>query len=374
MDVNNLKKVISLRHDLHKHAELSGEEIWTKNRLIKFLKENTSLSICDRGKWFYAYYHNDIKSKNIAFVEDFDAISMDEGINLYYGSINKGVAHKCGHDGHAATLAGLCLEINRIGSDKNIYFVFQHGEETGVGAREASCIITEKNISEIYKMHSANYHTTKGFPEKSIVYTRGINNCASTGLIINFLGKDSHASLPEDGINPSFAIGKLISHIEKRNNLDANKLLLATVVEVKIGDKNFGKSPGRGVISLTVRASREDSLNKFIHEILNLANDLSTEYKLGINYQFRDYFPEVFNHDTSIDKIKKASNNLNLELIETTTARSSEDFGYYTKLTQGAYFMVGNGEGYPQAHTCEFDYNDNIIETSVEMFKEIIKL
>ncbi len=34
--------------------------------------------------------------------------------------------------------------------------------------------------------------------------------------------------------------------------------------------------------------------------------------------------------------------------------RGSEDFGYYTKLTKGAIFIIGNGFG-PGIHTSEYD-------------------
>ena len=48
--------------------------------------------------------------------------------------------------------------------------------------------------------------------------------------------------------------------------------------------------------------------------------------------------------------------------------RSSEDFGYYQKQCPGVMFYIGNGEAYPQIHTAEYDFNDNIIETAIEMF------
>ena len=52
-----LDKVIALRHRLHKYPELSGQEAETKRMLMDFLKENTPLTVTDRGKWFYAEYH-----------------------------------------------------------------------------------------------------------------------------------------------------------------------------------------------------------------------------------------------------------------------------------------------------------------------------
>lgn len=374
MDSRNLEKIISLRHDLHAHAELSNEEVWTKDHLMKFLKDNTSLEIVDRGAWFYSYYRSNNSDKTIAFVADFDALPIQEDLDISYKSINKGVSHKCGHDGHAAALAGLCLELDKEGSDKDVYCIFQHAEEIGTGAKEAASIVEEKGIDEVYKIHSANYHKGGGFPEGSVIYSYGINNYASTGINIKFLGKESHASLPEDGRNPAFAIAKLVSFIEDftKSNLDRN--FLATIIAINLGGKNYGKSPGYGELSMTVRAEKEDFMKLCIEKILKRADELVKDYGLDMDIEYSDYFPEVYNHKKNIDKVKQAAKNLKLELFESGPARSSEDFGYYTQLTKGAYFMIGNGEGYPQAHTKEFDYNDKILEPSVNMFKELLKI
>ncbi|MDD7306072.1 MAG: amidohydrolase [Peptoniphilaceae bacterium] len=374
MESENLSKIIQLRHELHMHPELAGSEVWTKNHLINFLKENTKLQIVDRGLWFYVYYHYNDLADNLGFVADFDALAIDETIDLAYGSIYKGKSHKCGHDGHAASLCGLCLEVDKIRPQKNIYFIFQHGEEVGMGGKDVSLIVEEKHIDEIYKIHNANYHQEGGFPLASIVYTDGINNCASYGLNLKFFGKNSHASLPEDGKNPVFAMGKIIKFIEENTKLYGDDLLLCTIVEVKLGDKNFGKNPGFGEMSMTIRAKKEEKMKEFIEQLFNLTEKLAKTYGLRVEKEYSDYFPEVYNHKKSVEKIKKAAKNLAYTLIKIQTARSSEDFGYYTKLTKGAYFMIGNGEDYPKAHTVEFDYNDKIIEPYVEMCKEIIRI
>ena len=52
-----LDKVVALRHMLHQHPELSGQERETKRMLMAFLRENSTLQLNDMGKWFYAEYH-----------------------------------------------------------------------------------------------------------------------------------------------------------------------------------------------------------------------------------------------------------------------------------------------------------------------------
>ncbi len=51
--------------------------------------------------------------------------------------------------------------------------------------------------------------------------------------------------------------------------------------------------------------------------------------------------------------------------------RSSEDFGYYTQLTGGALFYIGDGEEHPALHTAEFDFPDELIEIACKLFYEL---
>ena len=106
MKKENLEKAIKLRHELHEHPELSNQEIWTKNHLIEFLRDNTGLEIVDRGRWFYAVYRSETGNRkqetgnrkqetgnrNIAFRADFDAIAMEEPDTLEYHNMSS-MAH-----------------------------------------------------------------------------------------------------------------------------------------------------------------------------------------------------------------------------------------------------------------------------------------
>jgi len=367
----NFKLVKQLRHELHQNPELSNNETWTKNHLINFLKKYTQLQIVDKGSWFYAIYKAGEDKKNIAFRADYDALPMKEGIDIPHGSKFPGVSHKCGHDGHAASLAGFALEVDQMGSDKNIFFLFQHAEETGKGALECSSMIKENNIDEIFA-----YHNMSGLPIKSVNIIDGTTNFASKGMIIHIVGSPSHASQPELGRNPAFAIAKLINAIPMLISSDKNKgKVLCTVVQVDVGERAFGMSASRGDLVLTIRGLYEKEMNTLQKDLENLAKTLGKENELKVSFSYYDEFPETFNHKESSDKIRQACKEQNLQLVEMSDSyRASEDFGYYTKLTKGAICYIGNGEDYAPVHTYEYDFPDEIIETAVELFKGLAKL
>ncbi|MBB4824769.1 amidohydrolase [Sporosarcina luteola] len=372
MNSQNYKLAVNLRHELHQHPELSNEEVWTKQHLIDFLQTHTSnLEIVDKGTWFYAIYHAGEGKRNIAFRADFDALPMDEVIDVPWASKFPGKAHKCGHDGHSATLAGFALEVDQLGADHNIFFLFQPAEETGDGAIQCVDLIKDHQIDEIFA-----YHNMSGLPFKTVALKDGTQFCASKGMTIHMEGAPAHASQPETGINPSFAIAAIVNEIPKFIAEDKNKgLVLCTIVQIDIGEKAFGIAASKGDLRMTIRALYEEEMDKLQENLETLAKEQAEKYGLRVSFSYNDEFPETANHKESADKIRQVAQEKGMAFHEMEEAfRGSEDYGHFTKLTKGAYCLIGNGEEYPNVHTHEFDFRDELIETGVELFKGLVGL
>lgn len=371
MNKENLEKIIQLRHTLHAHPELSLQEVHTKERLEAFLKQHTNLEVVDKGAWFYAHYDSGRKdAPTLAFRADFDALPIQETCEIPYASVTEGVGHKCGHDGHSAALAGFALEVAQEQPPQNVYFIFQHGEEVGKGGEECAKLLPQIGCQWIYAVHNLSGH-----PQGTILYRRGLSQCASKGLTIFFQGQNAHASQPEDGKNPAFAITALVQYIYRL--LAENKyedMVLCTLVHIEAGSKNFGISAGEGQVSMTLRANREADMELLEQQILQYAKELADREGLQIRQEEVDPFPETRNHDAAIEKVLAAADSLGLQTEELKQPwRASEDFGYYTKVCPGAIFYVGNGEDYPPLHTGEYDFNDGILEEIVDMYSEILR-
>jgi amidohydrolase len=366
MESKNLELAIQLRHELHQHPELSNHEVWTKLHLMEFLQVHTNLELIDKGSWFYAVYRAGEDQKNLAFRADMDALPIDETIDLPYGSKFPGISHKCGHDGHCASLAGFALEVEQKGAKHNIFFLFQHAEETGDGAVQCASFIKENNIDEIFA-----YHNMSGMPFQSVHVIDGTAHCASKGMTIQMEGTPAHASQPETGVNPAFAIAKIIESIPSFTAFGKNKgLVLCTVIQVDVGERTFGIAASKGNLLLTIRALYEEELNQLQKNLEVLALEQAEKYGLKVKFTYNDIFPETVNHKESVDKVRTVGQIKGLSVHEMTEAfRASEDFGHYTKLTKGAMVFIGNGENYPPIHTVEYDFRDELIETAVELFK-----
>lgn len=377
MDRENIKKIIELRHRLHAHPELSLHEEGTIGILTDFLRDNTTLEVVRRDGWFYAVKKGTSDEPPIAFRADMDALPMDEWVNLPYGSETPGIAHKCGHDGHSAVLCGVAMELSSREIPRTAYLIFQPAEENGLGGSVCSYLIEEKGISEVYA-----FHNLSGYPERKVVYRRGLTQPASEGLTIRLHGKQSHASAPEEGRNPAEAIAQIamitknlvqeISREGARKSGAEPEMILCTIVGMEVGTGDFGISAGEGSIRMTLRAEREMQMKLLEKRLIGFARVLAEQDGLDVEYKISDYFPETRNHDDALQKVISCAERLGMDSMEMKEMwRASEDFGHYLKKCSGAMFYIGNGVNYPALHTREYDFNDGILATAVELIVEL---
>ena len=367
MDKDIRELAIELRHELHMHPELSNHEAQTKLRLMDFLRKHTGLEIEDRGRWFFARYSSGSSKPGVAFRADMDALDFTEDDSLPYHSKTPGVSHKCGHDGHSAALAAFAFETARHGAPRDVYFLFQHAEETGDGAKECCDLIRERDIDEIFA-----FHNMPEYPYGAVTSRKGTMNCASKGVCVRLIGTPSHSGAPENGISPAAAIAKIIEAIPE---LCADKqyrgLVLCTVVFIEMGNKNFGLSPGEAEICFTCRGQHEAEMEALAGRLEAVVEKCCSKYGLKFEVSYVEPFPETVNHAGSVEKIKKASAALGYEYIDMKEPlRGSEDYGHYTKLIDGASFFIGAGD-VPDIHTVGFDFDDSLIERAVSIFKEL---
>ncbi len=356
-----LDKITALRHELHKIPEASMKEHKTKQKIMSFIAENTQLDIVDCVFWFYVVKKADEHKKGaIAFRADMDAVCGKDGL---YG-------HYCGHDGHSSILAGLALVLAGKKTDRDVYLIFQPGEETGEGAKICSQLIVDKNIEEIYGLHNIPGHA-----RGNIIVSEGTFACASTGLEISMHGTPSHAAYPEAGRNPGPALAKLLLDVEdltERVN-EHEGFVLMTLIGIEVGSSSYGVAASEGVLRLTVRGEREYVFESYINRIAELA--VSAAHRAGVTVDVRqiERFPATENHHENVQKIISCADRLGLTVDKLhKPMRWSEDFGYYLMGTGGAFFGVGDGEAYAQLHTQEYEFPDGIMENAITLFAGLI--
>ena len=375
MDKTLYAKAVELRHEIHAHPDLSNQERPTFERIIAFLRENApSIEILDRGHYVLARYKAaDSKKPPIAFRADVDAILVYDDIDKPWKSTIDGVGHKCGHDGHAAALAALAMQLDKDGADKDVYMIFQPAEENGTGSAMCTDFLTEFGIAEIY-----GFHSQAGAPKYTVMLRDGLYCCASKGMTITMTGSPAHASQPEDGKNPSEAIAKTVLAVSKiADQANYKGLVLATIVQIDVGEKEaFGVAASKGKLLMTIRGEIEAEMDLLQARLEDEAMKNAAEYGLACQFSYCDAFPETVSTPACNEKIRKACDALGYKWWDRPMFyRGSEDFGNFTKVVPGAMFFISNGEDgeCDGCHTLHFDFNDELIDMVVNIEMELIK-
>lgn len=350
-----IHKITELRHTLHACAELSGQEVRTKQVLMEFLKEHTTLELRACGEGFYAAHREDDPPKSaIALRADYDALAKPDGT----------VSHLCGHDGHAAALCGAAVMAEGKTLGRNVFFLFQPAEETGAGAAPCCELFEAEHVDAIY-----GGHNLPQWPFGRVVTRKGTFACASRGVTLRFAGKPTHAAYPENGISPATAVGKLLCAVPSLSDPALySGMTLCTVIGVQMGEKAFGAAAEGAEVWLTLRGEQDADLNKLFDGVLRLSEQLAAEYRLAFSYEVQDVFPATENDADCAEQVLSLCEG---EILDV-PMRWSEDFGHYLKVCKGAFFGIGAGEDYPPLHTEHYEYPDALLQPTIDAFWKLM--
>ncbi|MEN6325223.1 MAG: M20/M25/M40 family metallo-hydrolase [Syntrophomonas sp.] len=314
----------------------------------------------DEGPWFCAVHEEPEAVESIAFRADMDA--------LPYGD---GAVHLCGHDGHSAVLAGLGLFLENKKLGRNVVLIFQHAEEIGIGGKICCQALGKYRVNRIYA-----FHNIPGWVQGTILLRRGTFACASRGMTLSFAGAPSHAAYPENGRNPGFAAARFISALPGLTNRTCgNGPTMCTLIGAEIGAKAFGSAAGSAEVWLTLRAWREDDLNGLSSSIKEVACLEASHDRVEVSFSFSDFFPATVNDNATLARVEKICLKIGLDCIEIPEPfRWSEDFGYYGSGAQAVMVGIGAGLDWPQLHTENYTFNDDILPVALKLFSAIAEL
>ncbi|MCP4932428.1 MAG: amidohydrolase, partial [Candidatus Marinimicrobia bacterium] len=129
------QQMVTWRHHLHKHPELSFNEKMTSDYIASILQSH-DIEI-HRGlavTGIVATVHGQKEGCAIGLRADMDALPIQELNDFSYKSVHDGKMHACGHDGHSTMLLGAVIYLKENNDfSGTIHFIFQPAEEGGGG-------------------------------------------------------------------------------------------------------------------------------------------------------------------------------------------------------------------------------------------------
>ncbi|MEH6407928.1 MAG: amidohydrolase [Leeuwenhoekiella sp.] len=370
-----LNKIKKLRKDLHQNPELSGKEINTAKRIKAFINAHNPTEIIENigGNGLAAIYNFSDNGPVVMIRCELDALPISETNTFDHRSAFENISHKCGHDGHMAIVAGLIFWIKKQHFKKGkIILLFQPAEETGKGAK---AVLDDLKFEKLKPDYVFALHNIPGEKLHSIILPTTHFSATVCSFSATLTGKRAHASEPENGINPTLALAKIINRLNKLvvAKTSSNHFALLTPIHILMGEKSYGISPGFGEIHYTIRTWNDAEMEILQKKIVSIISDVCSEYKLEFSIDWFDYFPASVNDEFCRNIVMEASKTNKLEIVKRDEAfKFGEDFGWFSKNHKAAMFGLGSGENCPALHHADYDFPEGIIETGMQMFQSII--
>ncbi|MEO0471428.1 MAG: amidohydrolase [Bacteroidota bacterium] len=378
MEENRLKEYISLRKELHRHPEISGLEEHTAKRITDFLIKRDPDQLLEGlgGHGVAAVFDGQKDGPSVMIRCELDALPIEEANDFAHRSTKPGVSHKCGHDGHMVMVAALAdwLAEEKKKLHGRVILLFQPAEENGAGAL---AVLEDPQFASIRPDYAFALHNLPGYPMHQILWGNGQFNPAVQSMAIHLRGKAAHAAEPHNGLNPAWAIADLIQTFAEWNVEDPlhEDFRLITPVHIKLGEKDYGISPGAGELHLTMRCWDTEKMVKLGSCIILKIIELSDQNRHNLLFETRnlDEFPAVINDDVCNQIIQKAAHENNFELVEMKPPCTfGEDFGHFSQRIPSAMFGLGAGQNTSALHHADYDFSDELLPTGIQMFQSII--
>ncbi|WP_224996135.1 amidohydrolase [Cesiribacter sp. SM1] len=375
---NLLPELTQLRRDLHKYPELSGQEEATARYVKAYLQRHMPARILTRlgatasGTGLAAVYEGSEEGPTLMFRADMDALPIPEQNHLPYNSLNKGVSHKCGHDGHMSMVAGLAPLLHRHPPKKGRVVLFmQPAEETGEGAR---ALVQDPHFRELKPDYIFGLHNLPGYPLGQLVLREGTFCAASKGLRVVLTGGTAHAAEPERGISPAGALARLLQVLPALpDQLPHKELLLLTLTHAQMGEPSFGISPGQAVLQATLRANLEEEMTVLSEAVEAQIRTVAQEFGLRLALSYHEVFPVTQNNAVVSEILSRAAAAAGLSVHHKEEAfRWSEDFGHYNQLAPSGFFGLGSGTEQLNLHNASYDFPDALIPYGLKMYWALI--
>jgi len=371
-----MTEFVTLRREIHAHAELAGQETETSRIIRDFIEPHQPHELVtglgDNG--LAAIFEGREKGPTVMFRAEIDAVPVEEGNDVDHRSRRPGISHACGHDGHMAIVAGLAAKLSRHPPRRGrVVLLFQPAEETGAGAL---AVLEDPRFESIAPDWIFALHNLPGENLGEVQIMSGPFAAGSVGSVLRFQGTTSHAAYPEQGRSPAAAVAQLIQDLAALpDTVNAgNGMARLTVIHARIGEPAFGTTPGEAEVMTTIRSDREEVLGRLQDGVVDLAQEVARAHGLELTHSWTDQFPVTINYPEAVAMVEAVAGNHGVELTLRDEAYPwSEDFGWFTRRFNGALFGLGAGQEHPALHSPGYDFPDELIPVGIGLFEGLIE-
>ncbi len=367
------EELINLRRDFHQYPELGFEEYRTSEIIAKYLEEcglEVKRNVAKTG--VVGLLRGNNPGPTILLRSDMDALPVSEENDIPFKSLNEGLMHACGHDGHISMLliAAKILSKNKDEINGNVKFVFQPNEEDA----GAEIMIGEGILEDPHVDAALGIHLWSSIETGKIGIVPGPLMASSYYFKLVIHGKGGHGGAPHMSIDPISCAVNVMKSVETMQTKEIDALKPTVITFCKI---NCGSSPIIIPEKIEVEGSirclhegTEEVQKRFEQIIKSICEAHRTTYDL----EFKCGNILLSNDSKMAELVKNAGAKVVKEenIIDSNiSVMLGEDFAEFSIRVPSAFYFVGiadkeKGTDYPHHHP-RFNIDEEALHIGVEM-------
>ncbi len=369
------QRVLALRHDLHQHPELSGQEVRTTAKLREFFAALGAFRvlppITETG--LIAQITGDGTGPERMLRADIDALPQREEVDGPWKSQADGVMHACGHDLHTAALAGAALLLARAKADGKLHgtvdLVFQPSEETTNGAKQ---LIDAGLFDVIHPAYCFGIHNWPSVPTGSVVCREGAIMSAKKNFVILVHGFGGHGSMPQLNIDPIVCAAAMVQSLQTvvSRNMDPRDAVVLSVNALE-GGSAANLVVEDATLHVTVRALSEQAMTRAAERIESIVANTAAAYECRSEIVWQEDIPAVWNSPEMTAYARDCVKAIGLTCADAPPSMASEDFSLYRAYAPSFFYWVGStapGEPAEELHRPRFHADDGALRGAAALY------
>ena len=367
------------RQDIHAHPDLGFQEHRTAD-LVAAKLEAFGFDEVHRGvgrTGVVGVLRAGRSQRAIGLRADMDALPILEVNRFGHCSVNKGVMHACGHDGHTAMLLGAARYLAGTRRfDGVVNFIFQPAEE-GLGGAMA---MIEDGLFERFPCEAVfGMHNRPSLEIGRFAVRAGPMMAGGAFFDIRVTGKGAHGARPETGVDAALVAAQIavtLQSIVSRNVAPVDTAVLS-VTRIHAGDA-YNVIPQTAELGGTVRAFSRDVMQLVEANMRRVVENTAAAFGASAELDFRVLFAPTVNDPAQAEFAARIC----AELVgEDRVQRNpplvmaSEDFSFMLEKVPGCYLNIGNGagEGACEVNNPAYDFNDRALPLGAAFFARAVE-
>jgi amidohydrolase len=372
------EQLVADRRHIHRHPELGFKETETAAYVAQRLRElGIEPTTGVAGTGVVGLIEGAHPGPCVLLRADMDALPLTEETGAEYASLNPGVHHACGHDGHTAMLLAAASVLSRRRDDIHgtVKLVFQPAEEGPGGAKpmiEAG-VMEHPHVDACFGLHLSNDHKVG-----QLIVQGGPLQASADFFDITVQGVGGHGAAPHQTVDPVAVGAAIVAELQRIVSREIDPLDPAVIT---VGAFHAGTAPNiiapRAELRGTIRAL-DSNVQDFLHErIRDITTRVAEAARATADVRITRMYPVTVNNDEMAAFAGEIARRVVAPEGVTADRPSmgAEDMSFFLNAAPGCFIFVGsaNAERKLNAphHSPLFDFDEAALPIGAELLCEL---